>query len=273
MNELTNENFIKLIRYIYAHIDQPLTLEKLAELIGVSTSSLKRIFVEATGQSPGAFIRRLRMEYAFRLLQSQQDNILEVALSAGFEDQSAFARRFKETFGFSPREARTKLNIVNELESITLVEPDIVELADLPIQSITEVGLYFESAPKAFSLLKDKLTTNELSDDSLNLFIGIGHDNPHEGNIKDDQVRFTAGVAFIERELGVGRMMIPGGRYARFHFFGKPNNLGLAYHYIYGKWSESSGNQIDQNKPAFTEFDRFPEPLKEYNILIHVPLT
>lgn len=273
MTEITNENFIKLVRYIYAHIDQPLTLERLAELIGVSISSLKRIFREATGQSPGTFIRRLRMEYAFRSLQSQQDNILEVALSAGFEDQSAFARRFKETFGYSPREARTKLNIVNELESITLVEPDIVELADLPIQSITEVGLYFESAPRAFRRLKKTLTIDELSDDSLNLYIGIGHDNPHEGVVKEDQVRFTAGVAFVERELGVEQMIISGGRYARFHFFGKSNNLGLAYHYIYGQWSEHSGNQIDKNKPAFTEFDCFPEPLKEYNILIHVPLT
>lgn len=273
MNEMNNENFIKVIRYIYDHIDQPITLDYLAELIGVSVSTLKRLFIDAIGQSPGQFIRRLRMEYAFRSLQSRNDNILEVALSAGFEDQSAFTRRFKETFGYSPRQAREKINIVSELESITLADPDIVELADLTIQSVTEIGLYFESAPKAFRLLKDKLLESELSDDGLNLFIGIGHDNPHEGDIKEDQVRFTAGVAFIDRQLGLSQLTISGGRYARFLYSGKPNNLGLAYHYIYGKWSENSGNQIDKTKPAFTEFDTFPEPFKEHNILIHVPLT
>ena len=272
MNDFNSEHFIKVVRFIYDNIDQPIMLEDLAEWIGVSVSSLKRLFVEATGQSPGIFIRRIRMEFAFQSLQSRKDSILEVALSSGFEDQSAFARRFRETFGYSPREARKKLNIVSELESISLNEPDIVELSDLPIQSVTEKGLYFEAAPKAWSILKDNLSAEELSDDFLGTFIGIGHDNPHEGEIKEDQVRFTAGVALVERDLGIERIILSMGRYARFHYFGKPNNLGLAYHYIYGKWSEASAIKIDNKKPAFMEFDSFPKSLKEQNILIHVPL-
>jgi len=272
MND-SSKNFVKVVRFVYDHMDQPITLEDLAESIGVSISSLKRLFIEATGQTPGAFIRRLRMEFAFRSLQSRKDSILEVALSSGFEDQSAFARRFKETFGYSPREARKKLNIVSELESISLDEPDIVELTDFPIQCVTERGLYFEAAPKAFNILKSKLTTNELNDDCLSMFIGIGHDKPHDAEVKEDQVRFTAGVALIEKTLGIERIILSGGRYARFHYFGKPNNLGLAYHHIYGKWSETSLIKIDKIKPAFMEFDHFPEALKEQNILIHVPLV
>src|SRR3990167_205663 len=269
---LNNTNFIKAVRFIYEHIDQPIALADMAKSIGISVSSLKRLFMEATNQSPGAFIRRLRMEFAFRSLQSWKDSILEVALSSGFEDQSAFARRFKETFGYSPREARKKLNIVSELESILLDEPDIVELTDLPIQSVTERGLYFEAAPKAFNILKCKLATNELSDDFSGIFIGIGHDNPHEGEVKEDQVRFTAGITLIERDLGIEHVTLAGGRYARFRYFGKPNNLGLAYHYIYGKWLETSPSKIDKTKPAFMAFDDFPDPIKEQNILIHVPL-
>lgn len=272
MNDMNSTNFIKAIRFIYDHIDQPIMLEDLARSIDVSVSYLKRLFIDATGQSPGVFIRRLRMEFSFRSLQSRKDSILEIALSAGFEDQSAFARRFKETFGYSPREARKKLNIVSELESVSLDEPDIVELTDLPIQSVTEKGLYFEAAPKAFNGLKSKLTTHELSDDCLSMFIGIGHDNPHEGEVKEDQVRFTAGVTLVERDLGVERIILSSGRYARFHYFGKPNNLGLAYHYIYGKWSQTSAIKIDITKPAFMKFNRFPEALKEQDILIHVPL-
>lgn len=272
MNDLNNEHFIKVIRFIYDHIDQPIMLEDLAELVGVSVSSLKRLFVDATGQSPGVFIRRLRMEFAFRSLQSKKDSILEIALSSGFEDQSAFARRFKETFGYSPRDARKKLNIVSELESISLNEPDIVELTDLPIQAVTEKGLYFEAAPKAWNMLKEKLSPAELSDDFSGTFISIGHDNPHDGKVEEDQVRFSVGVALVERDLGVGRIVLSRGRYARFHYFGKPNNLGLAYHYIYGKWSEISAIKIDNTKPAFMEFDCFPQAAKEVNILIHVPL-
>lgn len=272
MNDLNNINFIKALRFIYDHVDQPINLEAIAESVGISVSSLKRVFVETTDQTPGTFIRRLRMEFAFRSLQSRKDSILEVVLSADFEDQSAFARRFKETFGYSPYEARKKLNIMSELESISLDEPDIVELTDLYIQSVTEKGLYFEAAPKVFNILKSKLTANERDDDFSGIFIGIGHDNPHEGEVTEDQVRFTAGVTLIERDLGIEHIILAGGRYARFHYNGKPNNLSLAYHYIYGKWSETSTIKIDKTKPAFIAFDDFPDALKEQNILIHVPL-
>lgn len=272
MRDIKNANFTKAVRYIYDHIDQPIKLEDIAKSVGISLSSLKRLFIESTNQTPGAFIRRFRMEFSFRSLQSKKDSILEVALSSGFEDQSAFARRFKETFGYSPRVAREKLNIVSELQSIVLDEPDIVELTDLSIQSVTEKGLYFEAAPKAFNILKSKLRDDELNDDFAGMFIGIGHDNPHEQGVREDQVRFTAGVTLIERDLEIEHMVLPAGSYARFYYDGKPNNLGLAYHYIYGKWLEESSIKIDQSKLAFMVFDNFPDALKEQNILIHVPL-
>ena len=44
MGDLNNEHFIKVVRFIYDHIEQPIMLEDLAELISVSVSSLKRLF-------------------------------------------------------------------------------------------------------------------------------------------------------------------------------------------------------------------------------------
>ena len=161
----------------------------------------KQLFKEMMDQTPGAFIRRLRMELAFRSLQSRDESVLEVALATGFEDHSAFSRRFKIAFGYAPKAARQKINILSELECVVLEDPDIVELQDLEIQCVTEIGLYFESAPRAWEALKQKLNTDELSDEFSGLFIGIGHDNPHEGHVADDQVRFTAGIRLIERDL------------------------------------------------------------------------
>lgn len=272
MSYMNNSNFVKAVRYIYDNIDQPILLEDIAKYVGVSLSSLKRLFAEVIDKTPGEFIRRLKMELAFCSLRSRNDSVLEIALSTGFDDQSAFARRFKETFGYSPSEARKKINIVSEFECATLEEPDIVELNDFAIQSVTERGLYFESAPRAWDILRTKLSAEQLSDDFAGVFIGIGHDNPHDGDVPEDQVRYTAGVALIERDLGVEHRAIPGGRYARFHYVGKPVNLGLAYHYIYGKWSESSLFQIDNRTPAFVAFSSFPESIKEETLLIHVRL-
>jgi AraC-like DNA-binding protein/DNA gyrase inhibitor GyrI len=272
MSHINNANFVKAVRFIYDNIDQPFVLEDISNKVGVSLSSLKRLFAQAIDKTPGEFTRRLRMELAFCSLQTRNNSVLEVALSAGFDDQSAFARRFKETFGYSPTEARKKLNIVSEFECVTLEEPDIVELNDLAIQAVTEQGLYFESAPRAWDFLRKKLFDEQLGDDFSGLFIGIGHDNPHDGEVAQDQVRYTAGVALLGQELGVEHRTIRGGSYARFHYLGKPVNLGLAYHYIYGKWSEGSMFEINTKIPAFVAFSRFPESFQEEKLLIHVPL-
>lgn len=272
MSTIDNANFVKAVRFIYDNIDQPFVLEDISNKVGISLSSLKRLFAQAIDKTPGEFIRRLRMELAFCSLQSRNNSVLEVALSAGFDDQSAFARRFKETFGYSPSEARKKLNIVGEFECVTLEEPDIVELNDLAIQAATEQGLYFESAPRAWSILRNKLSEEQLGDDFSGIFVGIGHDNPHDGGVAEDQVRYTAGVALLGQDLSVEHRTIPGGSYARFHYLGKPVNLGLAYHYIYGKWSEGSMFQINTKIPAFVAFSRFPESFREEKLLIHVPL-
>lgn len=272
MSYINNENFAKAVQFIYQNIDKPITLEHIADNLAVSISSLKRLFQGAINQSPAAFIRRLRMELAFRSLQSKTTSILEVALASGFEDHSAFSRQFKDTFGYSPSSSRKKLNIVNELDHVSLEEPDIVELSSIKIQSVTETGLYFECAAKAWNILKEKLITSELSDDFSGLFIGFGHDNPHDGSVAEDKMRYTAGINLVERDLKVEHVTLGGGYYARFRYFGKANNLGLAYHYIFGKWSQNSTIKIDKLKPTFQIFDRLLDGLQDQQILINVPL-
>lgn len=272
MSVKNQNHFIKAIRYIHANIDQPITLEEIAKASDLSKSSLKRLFLETTNQSAGAFVRRMRMELAFRSLQNREDSVLEIALQAGFLDHAAFSRSFKETFGYSPSFARTKHNLISELESVSLEEPEIVDVAEFTIQSVTHQGLYFEAAPQAWQSLKEHLSQTELDDDFAGSFIGIGHDNPHEGHVAENKVRFTAGVSFLKQDLALERTQIAKGHYAKFHYQGKLHNLGLAYHYIYGAWLETSGFKISFEKPAFLVFDQFPDGFKEQTLAIYVPL-
>ena len=270
---MKENTFGQFVREIYKHIDEPITLNKIALKVGLSLASLKRLCQKTVNQSPGAFVRRLRMELAFQSLQSKENSILEVALSSGFEDQSAFSRRFKETFGYSPTKAREKIKIVSELECVMLEEPDIVELTDLYLQAVTETGYYYEAAPKAWTKLKEKLNQMELADDFSGVFIGIGHDSPHDGLTPEDKCRFSACISHVERDIQVEKIVIKGGRYARFRYMGKPHDLGVAYHYIFGQWEDLSAIKINQHEPAFILFDRYPDALSEHQLIIHVPVN
>lgn len=106
---------------------------------------------------------------------------------------------------------------------------------DLHLQAVTETGYYYEAAPNAWLKLQEKLSDDELSDDFSGVFIGIGHDNPHERARPENKCRFSACISHVARTIEAETFTIIGGKYARLRYVGKPNNLGLAYHYIFGQ--------------------------------------
>ncbi len=162
---------------------------------------------------------------------------------------------------------------MSELECVVLEEPDIVELKNLHLQSVTETGYYYDSAPKAWIKLKEKLTEQELTDDFTGVFVGIGHDNPHDGITPENKSRFSACTSHNGRNIEAEPFLILGGKYARFRYKGKPNSVGLAYHYIFGQWADKSAIKINEAKPAFILFDSFPEATNGHDLIIHVPMN
>ncbi len=272
MTYVNNNTFVKAIKFIYKNIDEPIGLELIAQEVAVSVSTLKRVFLEACGISIGSFIRRLRMERAFRSLKSKEESILEIALKSGFQDASSFARAFKSNFGYSPSFARNKSNIVNELECVSLEDPEIIEIDEFKIQAITKQGLYFQAAPLAWKTLLERVGDQLLKDDFTGIFIAIGHDNPHDGKVAEDKVRFSAGISCLSIDLKLEQITIAGGGYAKFNYTGKLNNIGLAYHYIYGSWLDKSIVKIDGTKPAFMIMDKFPNDFSEQCVSIYVPI-
>jgi DNA gyrase inhibitor GyrI len=132
--------------------------------------------------------------------------------------------------------------------------------------------LYFEAAPLAWKKLEEHLDEAVLGDDFTGTFIAIGHDNPHDGELAEDQVRFSAGIVHLNIDLKIQRITITGGVYAKFNYIGKLNNMGLAYHYIYGAWRNKSAIKIDDTNPAFMMMDKLPNNFEEYHVSIYVPL-
>jgi AraC-like DNA-binding protein len=80
------------------------TLEELAERAGLSRSIFTLKFKQKLGASPMQYLTRWRMLLAGDRLTNTGDSIFVIALSLGYESESAFSTAFKRVMGFSPRQ-------------------------------------------------------------------------------------------------------------------------------------------------------------------------
>ena len=90
------------IDYLHAHHLERIDLGALARDIGVHPSRLAHEFRTRLGTSPGEYVRRLRLEWAAQQLRDGESSVAEVALRAGFYDQSHFSRMFRRHYGIAP---------------------------------------------------------------------------------------------------------------------------------------------------------------------------
>ena len=80
------------------------TLQELAELAGMSRSIFALRFKETVGTSPMEYLTRWRMLLAGDRLANSSDPLSVIALSLGYESESAFGAAFKRVMGSSPRQ-------------------------------------------------------------------------------------------------------------------------------------------------------------------------
>jgi AraC family transcriptional regulator len=92
--------------YLHAHFTETLSLETLAATVGVHPSHLMRSFQSQYHCTIGEYVRRLRIEYASHLLSSSDTSSAQIAVEAGFADQSHFSHTFKRFTGMNPIEFR-----------------------------------------------------------------------------------------------------------------------------------------------------------------------
>lgn len=91
------------LQHIRAHLGEPLRLEALAALCGLSLWRFATVFRERVGMSPYRYVNALRIQHAQTLL-SQGMPAARAASEVGFYDQSHLNRRFKRQCGMTPRE-------------------------------------------------------------------------------------------------------------------------------------------------------------------------
>lgn len=99
---LAPRDLTRLIAYVDETLDGSLSLDDMARLVGLSLRHFRRALNATTGQSPHQFVLSRRIERACGMIASNRLCLAEIAVAAGFADQSHMTRVFRQTMGVTP---------------------------------------------------------------------------------------------------------------------------------------------------------------------------
>ncbi len=93
----------KVVDYIETHLDDELSLDKIADALNYSKFYVARIFHEETGCTVYKYIQGRRLTLAAQKLVETKQPIVEIAYEAHYDSQQAFTLAFKQAYKYTPK--------------------------------------------------------------------------------------------------------------------------------------------------------------------------
>lgn len=101
--------------YVEKNIDRKITIDDLANYVGVSKFHYHRIFKELTKEPIYKFITRIKIERSAIFMLVRTDlTITDIAIRYGFSESSAYTRAFKNHFNMTPSKFKTARMVKND---------------------------------------------------------------------------------------------------------------------------------------------------------------
>ncbi|MGH1349618.1 MAG: AraC family transcriptional regulator [Methyloligellaceae bacterium] len=279
--ERTTEDYksriLRVIDYIYNHLDSDLDSRTLSEIACFSEFHWHRIYHSMTGETPFQTVRRLRLHRASGELLSTDAPVIQIAERAGYNSIEAFNRAFKKAFQLPPaayRQSREKsYALCNFIEGEDgMYDVEVKDIEAITIAAVHYKGSYMESG-QAFEQLMTWAGPKGLINETTRM-IGVYYDDPNE--VPEEELRTDAGIAVsdnLEVQNPIRLVNIERGTYAVLLHKGPYAELSKAYAWLFGQWLPQSGREA-ANRPCFEEYLNNPKETNpgDLQTLICLPL-
>lgn len=278
------------LRFISENLERPIALAELARAANLSAFHFHRVFHAETGESPGRFLTRRRLELAaLRLAYEPERSVTDIALSSGYSSSSNFTKAFTGYFGCSPSEARTpsRQPVVGKLANRYGKNFDPRTLYSLPPERSNEERaeeaaawnrvVRFENADaKPFAALScddgydlDAVTSTWTQLLTRTQQLGLWREDADAWGVPRDSpfitaaplIRYDACVpCSVEAKVPepLFRTSMSAGRYAVFDWEGAVTDIADVYRSIYSSWFAESSVAPDNYEPFDHYVDGFP---------------
>ncbi|MBJ7536452.1 AraC family transcriptional regulator [Marinomonas transparens] len=267
--------------YIYAHLDEDLTVEDLSRVANFSKYHFHRQFSLYMGLNVFKFIQQLRLKRAaYELVFNPDKRITDIAMDAHFEFPESFSRAFKKTFSQSPSDFRSHpdwLQLGHKYQAFDNqlaldMKVDIVNFEETKIALLKHRGSP-DHIIKTVMQLREWRKDYGLSPRNKTRTFNIIYEDP--AVVAPEDFRCDLSVEVMneigDNGYGVVNDTLAGGRYAVVRHLGAYDNISRCIYFLYGEWLPDSGEEL-RDAPCFFQYiNHFPD-VAEYELITDVYL-
>ena len=101
-----SKNSRRILLYIQQHFSEPITISDVASALNYSPKYFGKLFLKQMGVTFQDYLKSLRLNYAYHLIQYSDRSIIDICYETGFSSPTYFSKSFKQKYGFSPNHLR-----------------------------------------------------------------------------------------------------------------------------------------------------------------------
>ncbi|HAY46090.1 MAG TPA: AraC family transcriptional regulator [Gammaproteobacteria bacterium] len=280
-NQKYTDRINKVCDYIYAHLDEDLSIDRLSKVASFSKYHFHRQFSEFTGFPVFRVIHLIRLKRAsYQLVFNKQTRIIDIALDAKFENPESFSRAFKKTFGqtasefrkqpaWEPWHEKYQFTARRGLQSMKV---NIIDFKETKVAALEHRGSHKQLNDSVQTFIQWR-KQSKLSPVASSGSYGLAYDDP--ANVKPEKFRFdicgSVESTIPKNSHGVINKTIPGGPCAMIRHLGSHDLMDDKIRYLYANWLPTSGRELRDFPRFFQYINLFPE-VAEHELITDIML-